>query len=1111
MRNKAPAWLILLILFSCSSREKENSTLFSLLSSSRTNINFSNHLTETDRFNMIQYLYFNNGAGVAAGDINNDGFVDLYFTGNQVPDKLYLNKGNFEFEDITEKAGVGGAGDWKTGVTMADVNGDGLLDIYVCQVTDYKGLKGANQLFINNGDLTFSEKSKEYGLDFKGFATQAAFFDYDSDGDLDMYLVTHSVHSSRTYGRMDLRFMDDPKAGDRLFRNDQVNGKCIFTDVTRKAGIFSSQIGYGLGVSICDVNNDGFPDIYVSNDFHENDYLYINNTDGTFTEKLTQCMNHTGRSSMGNDAADFNNDGLIDIMVLDMLPDDEKIRQQSGGEDDYELYSIKKQYGYNDQFVRNTLQLNLGGCLFSEIGQFAGISSTDWSWSPLICDLDNDGWKDIFITSGIYRRANDLDYIRFLTGGNRFKPAKDNSDLTDKDLYEKMPLYPNTNYAFRNNGNLTFSNVSTDWGFSEKAFSNGCAYADLDNDGDLDLVVNNINRKAEIYRNNNLSGNQYLSVQLKGNGLNTQATGARVIVYADGLQQTIEKYATRGFMSASSDILHFGLGKAEKVDSLVIQWPDRKCQRAEVTRIDTIITVEYHPDGITCQRPKDLTALFHGTTNDPKDLTGLFQRVTIPGLDYMHHEDPWVDFIRESLTPHSLSAEGPALAVSDVNGDGLTDVFIGGAKGQQSALFVQQKGGVFKQISIPAMTGETGTDCIDALFFDADSDNDQDLYIVRGGNELPAGASAQYDILLINDGKGNFKKSAGLPFISHNGSCVKAGDFDKDGDLDLFVGSRSIPGVYGLSPQQFLLENDKQGKFTDITATRATGLKNAGMVTDAEWIDYDADGDPDLVVCGEWMRIMLFRNDEGSLTDVTSMAGLELTSGWWYGIKAADVDGDGDQDLVAGNLGLNSILRASPQEPVELYLGDYDNNGSLDQVITAWRQGKSYPVAQLDELMGKITGLDKKFATYGEMAGKSISEFFGEDAMKRTFRKSAVMMESSVFINNGDRTFEVRALPAEAQFSVVRDIQVGDFDHDGNKDLILSGNDYVVRPTYGKYDASYGWFLQGKSGGFKALWPSQSGLAIPGDARKTTIIVIKGKRYLLTVVNNGPLQVFRME
>jgi hypothetical protein len=500
------------------------------------------------------------------------------------------------------------------------------------------------------------------------------------------------------------------------------------------------------------------------------------------------------------------------------------------------------------------------------------------------------------------------------------------------------------------------------------------------------------------------------------------------------------------------------------------------------------------------------------TSNLKQQIPSIPLRVTtIRGLDFTHHEDPWVDFLREPLTPHSLSAEGPAMAIADVNGDDMSDVFIGGAKNQQSSLFIQQRGGIFKELQFPVLKDETGSDCIDALFFDADNDNDQDLYIVRGGNELAAGDSAQYDILLINDGRGNFKKSDGLPFISHNGSCVRTADFDKDGDLDLFVGSRSIPGAYGLSPQQFLLENDGHGQFNDITASKAVGLKNAGMVTGAEWIDYDADDDPDLVVCGEWMKVMLFRNDEGRFTDVTSMAGLELTSGWWYGINAADLDGDGDQDLVAGNLGLNGILRASPQEPIELYLGDYDNNGSLDQVITAWRQGKSYPVAQLDEIMAKITGLDKKFSTYGEMAGKSISELFGEEAMTRTFRKSAVMMESSIFINKGDGTFEVRALPAEAQFSVVRDIQVGDFDQDGSTDLILSGNDYVVRPTYGKYDASYGWFLKGTSGGFKALWPSQSGLAISGDARKTAIIEINGKKYLLAAVNNGPLQVFRME
>ena len=546
MKKSYPVIFLIFLVFSCKPDRNNGEQLFTLLSPSSTHVNFKNQLTETEQSNIIEYLYFNNGAGVAAGDINNDGLVDLYFTSNQHSNKLYLNKGNFKFEDITESAGVAGTGDWKTGVTMADVNGDGLLDIYVCQVGNYKNLHGKNQLFINQGNLTFKDEAHEYGLDFQGFSTQAAFFDYDGDGDLDMYLQNHSVHTSRSYGNSALRFDRDSLSGGRLFRNDVAEGRHVFHDVTREAGIYSSQIGYGLGVNICDINNDGCPDIYVSNDFHENDYLYINNRNGTFSEHLTDYIQHTSRSSMGNDVGDINNDGLLDIIVLDMLPDNEKIRKQSGGEDDYELSEMKLKDGYNHQFVRNTLQLNLGGGMFSEIGQLAGVAATDWSWSPLLCDVDNDGWKDLFITNGIYRRANDLDYVKFLTGGNRMFPSKDNSKLSDKELYEKMPLYPNISFIYRNNGDLTFTNMAAGWGINTRSYSNGSTYADLDNDGDLDLIVNNINSPAYIYRNNagSLTGNHFLSVVLKGKGMNTRGirsacyivqwragTGCRAISY----------------------------------------------------------------------------------------------------------------------------------------------------------------------------------------------------------------------------------------------------------------------------------------------------------------------------------------------------------------------------------------------------------------------------------------------------------------------------------------------------------------------------------------------------------------------------------------------------
>ncbi|MBE9509968.1 MAG: VCBS repeat-containing protein [Bacteroidetes bacterium] len=1103
MKNSTFFLLVLLLVFSCKPEEKERDYLFTLLSPSTTNVDFINQLTETEQFNIIEYLYFNNGAGVAAGDVNNDGLIDLYFTSSQETNKLYINKGNLRFEDITDRAGVAGKGDWTTGVTMADVNGDGFLDIYVCQVGNYKSLQGRNQLFINQGDLTFKEEAHDYGLDFQGFSTQAAFFDYDMDGDLDMYLLNHSVHTFRSYGGAALRFGDDARAGDRLYRNDEAEGGRVFHDITRLAGIYSSQIGYGLGVNICDINNDGFPDIYISNDFHENDYLYINNGNGTFSERLTEMLAHTSRSSMGNDVGDINNDGLLDVLVLDMLPDEEKILKQSGGEDDYELFQIKLIYGYYHQFVRNTLQLNLGGGLFSEIGRLAGIYATDWSWSPLFCDVDNDGWKDLFITNGIYRRANDLDYVKFLTGGNRYFPTRDNSGVPNRVLYEKMPLYPNVNYIYKNNGDLTFSNMAKTWGFDTRSYSNGSTYADLDNDGDLDLIVNNINGSAFIYRNNAATqlNNHYLSVVLKGKGLNTRAVGTRVTLFCNGQKIVSEQFATRGFMSATSDVLHFGLGPTNGIDSLVVRWPDRSEQMFYDVPVDQVITLEMKKAG----KP------VAGKKQEKKNVK-LFSRLRIPGLEYRHKEDAYVDINRERLIPHNLSAEGPALAVGDVNGDGLEDLFVGGAKGQAAMLFTQQNDGTFRPLHVPLFIKDSITEDVDAALFDADGDGDFDLYIVRGGNEVPVKDSLLADRLLINNGKGVFNKceKGSLPFMAYNGSCVRPADFDGDGDLDLFVGSRSVPGAYGLSPDQFLLENDGNGIFKDVTDHRMKELKDAGMVTDARWMDYDQDGDPDLVLVGEWMKVCIFRNDEGHFTDITSPTGLDETSGWWNCIQVADVDRDGDLDLIGGNLGLNSLLKASKQEPVEMYVNDFDNNGSLDQVICSYHNGISYPMASLDELARQIAGLKKKYPNYSDFGGKTAKDIFGKEKLDQSIIRRAVLFESCLFLNNGDGTFEINELPKIAQFSPVRDIFVHDFDLDGKSDLVLAGNNYSVRPSVGRYDASYGWCLLGETGhGFSALMPVESGLSINGDARRIHPIEVLGKHFLVAVANDGNLQIFQ--
>jgi hypothetical protein len=1103
MKRKLLYLLLLSMAFSCVRSPKKEKALFSLLFPSSTGITFENRLTETEEFNIIEYLYFNNGAGVAAGDINNDGLIDLYFSSNQGDNKLYLNQGDLQFEDITEQAGVAGSGDWSTGVAMADVNGDGLLDIHVCNVGGYKGLEGTNQLYINLGDLSFRDETEAWGLAFQGFSTQAAFFDYDLDGDLDLYLLNHSVHTSRSYGMADLRLQEDVRAGDRLYRNDSTEEGRTFHEVTAEAGIFRSQIGYGLGVNTSDINGDGWPDIYVSNDFHENDYLYINNGNGTFSERLTEMIGHTSRSSMGNDVSDFNNDALPDIMVLDMLPDDPKIRKQSGGEDERELFKLKLEYGYAPQYVFNTLQLNLGGDQFSEIGRLAGVYSTDWSWSALFCDVDNDGWKDLFVTSGIHRRANDLDYVKYLTGGNRYAPTRDNSAVPNRTLFEKMPLQPDINHLFRNNGDLTFTRMETAWGFDTPDYSNGSTYADLDNDGDLDLVVNNINGPASIYRNHaeQRPGNHYLKIRLKGEGLNTQGTGARVTLYTSNGLQMAQQFSTRGFMSSASAELHFGLGSDTLVDSLTVVWPGMARQTLYNVAANQLLHLDIRDAEHAGQ-----------WTEDQSVENSWFTQATIPGLDFRHREDDFEDLDRETLIPGNLSAEGPALAVADVNGDGREDVFLGGASYQPSGLFIQQEDGSFTAARIETLFEDRFTEDVDASFFDADQDGDADLYIVRAGNEEFAGSPLLADRLLINDGLGGFEKSppGSIPMLAQNGSCVRPSDFDEDGDLDLFLGTRSLPGAYGLPPEQFLLENDGTGRFTPVAAERLSSLHKAGMVTDARWADFDGDGDPDLVVVGDWMNVSLYVNEGGRFSDATSLAGLDQSAGWWNCVESADLDGDGDMDLVCGNQGLNNVLKASEEEPLEMYLNDFDNNGVPDQIITAYEDGVSYPIASLDELSRQIIGLKNQYPRYSDFGGQTVRDIFGTEQVTRSFVQKAVLLETSLFINDGKGVFQLKKLPMEAQFSPVRDILVDDFNEDGIPDLMLAGNNHGSRPSLGIQDASHGCLLLGnQSLTFEAQGPLQSGFHLKGDIRKIDYLSVAKTKTLVAGCNDGKLQVLK--
>ncbi len=1105
---------LLLVLFvllsSCqSSKKSDEKALFTQLDSTQTGVGFVNKLVPDDRMNIIDYLYFYNGGGTAAGDINNDGFTDLFFVSNQGKNRLYLNKGQkapMQFEDISQKAGIEGFAEWKTGVTMADVNGDGWLDIYVCAVSNYRGLEGANELYINNQDGTFSEKAAEYGLAFSGFSTQAAFFDYDKDGDLDCYLLNHAVHTSRSYDRVNTRMLPDSSAGDYLYRCDKrPNGQGVkFTNVSKESGIYQAAMGYGLGISVADFNNDGWDDLYVSNDFHEDDYYYLNQRNGTFKEVVKEHFKHLSRFSMGSDATDVNNDGYPDLMTLDMYPEDEAVEKSSTGEDSFDTYLYKLQFGYFNQYSRNCLQINVGGEQFMEVAAQAGIVATDWSWSPLLADFDNDGVKDLFVSNGIVRRPNDLEYIKYIANDS-LHYAADVSKQLDQQAFEKMPEGKWHNYVFKGTREsklgISFEDKSENWGFQEKNCSNGAIYADLDNDGDLDLVTNNIDEKAGIYQNNSnqLTANNYLKIKLQGITPNPFGVGAKVMVKAGGIIQVQQVQPTRGFMSSVEPVLTFGLGK-QTPDSVFVIWGNQKMQVLSNIKANTTLILKQTDANVAM-------TTFSLDAATPTHFENITNSQPIP---YQHHENVYYDFNRESLIPFQVSTEGPALAVGDINGDGQEDVFVGGAKHQYAQLLVQQ-GTKFINTNQTLFKADSVFEDVDAVFFDADNDKDLDLYVVSGGNEFYDTMTEQFDRLYLNDGKGNFSRDLkALPPMFDNKSCVRPCDVDKDGDLDLLVGGRVVPYGYGKTPKSYLLINNGKGQFTDKTDQLSPQLRQIGMTTDAIWSDIDNDKDQDLLVVGDWMPICVFENKNGKLTQITGQ--FESTNGFWHSIAAGDFDKDGDTDFVVGNLGTNTKLRKNGKASVlKMYVKDIDKNGKADQVLAYNRGDEWYPLNTKDELGKQLPAIiNKRFTNYPDFAGKPLSEVFSSSELEGAEVKEAIMFESVYLENKGNNQFIIKPLSFEAQVSKLFASHVMDVDNDGNLDVLLGGNFYGVNTYQGRYDGSDGLILKGDGkGNFVPISPKQSGFWLQGEVRSIKPLKTASGNLLLVARNNDKLQVFK--
>lgn len=1079
-----------------SSNEDSDKPIFSLLPAEKSKIDFNNTITESVDFNYFAYRYIYNGGGVAVGDINNDGLTDIYFTANQLPNKLYLNKGNLEFEDITESAGVSAKDGWKTGVTMVDINNDGNLDIYVSR-------SGANPdpdmrrnlLYVNNGNNTFTEKARDYGIDDPGYSNQAHFFDMDKDGDLDMYLVNHRIDFENTgllYDRSTLQPTEFDS--DKLYRN---NGSA-FTNVSKEAGI--SNKAWGLSASIGDFNNDGWEDVYVANDFLEPDMLYINKGDGTFTENIKDHIQHISFYGMGSDYADINNDGYADLFVLDMVaPDHERSKRNMASMNVPQFWQMVDN-GYHYQYMSNTLQLNNGNGTFSEIAQVAGIGKTDWSWAPLFADFDNDGNKDLFVTNGIAKDVTDNDFKISLDKKNAA-----GEKMTFEEVMNMMPGTKVANYIYKNNGNLKFKSMTEKWQMDQKVNSNGAAYADLDNDGDLELVINNLSDKASIYENlaSKETDNNYLKIKLKGSQHNPFGLGTKVYLLDDkGGIQYQEMYPSKGYLSSVDNILHFGLGKADEVQKVVIQWADGKQSTVENVDANQVLEVNYSEANGTAEPVNPVSA---------KYFAGAEQDLNI---DFKHTDVPFNDFKKESLIPHKQSQNGPFISTADVNGDGLEDFFIGGAAGQSGELFLQTAEGKFTKADGQPFETDKASEDMGSVFFDADGDGDMDLYVSSGSNEFPEGSPMLAHRLYTNDGKGTFTKSSGIiPSINTSGMAVTAGDYDGDGDMDLFVGGKVVPQKYPYSPRSYLLKNEG-GKFTDVTEAAAPGLVTPGMITDAEFTDMDKDGDLDLALVGEWMPICLFENNSGEFKNVSEEKGVTNSNGWWYSITPADLDGDGDMDFVCGNIGDNNKFHPSAEKPLLVYSTDFDDNGTNDIVLAKFNnQKKCLPVRGRECSSGQMPFILDKFPTYQSFAEASLQNIYTDEKLNNALKLEAKDFESCVLLNNNGK-LEMAMLPVEAQLSPITGAIVMDVNKDGFMDIITAGNNHGAEVETMMYDAGRGTVMLGDGkGGFKAVNLLESGFFARGDVKDIKMIHIGAdkKPAILVANNNAPMQAFVMK